>query len=443
MNMPYQAGNRLPGERASRIGHLDVLKSPLVRKLCDNFQKPEIPIESRDLQWLPIECDGDNLKYIFGVDGSTQIIRSDVSPYSTIGFVKTAILKLDDYALSKVDRGSPHPYVLRDILQDSAIYHATAFPLRNISIPGLKNYHAVREILFESINDNSPEMEGQVMETFKWLAYRKWTNSREQLTYFACPHCFSNSATLPFDAVDGTCPHCGKPIYITDWLGFHQEMGEESAQDTVATTYMNIHETLLLFTAIRSYWEKKSDILSECLFVKDGPLSIRAQYSKLVEPIRQFLAHARDEGRPVHILGQEKSGRFFDHFQYIGNEAPGKSLFIPNDAYIKTQIQNRPLEGAEYGKDTNYGAKVFVKWNDYHKMVLNIPFGEHNANPRLEDLIGYKRIFSTLPKILSNRFEGALLPIELAHGIASLSTYPSAKILKLFAESGGMQGTST
>jgi hypothetical protein len=90
--------------------------------------------------------------------------------------------------------------------------------------------------------------------------------------------------------------------------------------------------------------------------------------------------------------------------------------------------------GAEYGKDTNYGAKVFVKWSEYHKMVLNIPFGDFNPNPKLNDLIGYNQIFGTIPKILSNRHEGALLPIELAHGIASLSTYPSAKILKLFVE---------
>jgi hypothetical protein len=39
-----------------------------------------------------------------------------------------------------------------------------------------------------------------------------------------------------------------------------------------------------------------------------------------------------------------------------------------------------------------------------------------------------------LPSILSNRHEGALLPVELVHGVASLSTYPSARILKVFAE---------
>jgi trehalose utilization protein len=52
--------------------------------------------------------------------------------------------------------------------------------------------------------------------------------------------------------------------------------------------------------------------------------------------------------------------------------------------------------------------------------------GEHNLIPR------YSR--SEMAKILSNRHEGALLPVESANGIASLSTYPSAKALELFSE---------
>jgi hypothetical protein len=163
-------------------------------------------------------------------------------------------------------------------------------------------------------------------------------------------------------------------------------------------------------------------------------LSIRAQYSKLVAPIRRFLTHARDGGHSVHIIGQEKSGTLFDHLQLVAREAPLGSLFVPGDLYIKEEIQHRPSTGAPYGKDTNYGVKVFVKLSQYHQMVLNIPTGEHKENPAISDLIGADRIFSTLPTILSNRYEGALLPIELANGVASLSTYPSAHILKIFAE---------
>jgi hypothetical protein len=70
-------------------------------------------------------------------------------------------------------------------------------------------------------------------------------------------------------------------------------------------------------------------------------------------------------------------------------------------------------------------------------MVINIPTGhrgEFVTNPSQTRLINFKNIVATLPNILSNRFEGALLPIELANKIASLSTYPSAKALELFAE---------
>jgi hypothetical protein len=70
-------------------------------------------------------------------------------------------------------------------------------------------------------------------------------------------------------------------------------------------------------------------------------------------------------------------------------------------------------------------------------MVFNIPTGERGEfveKPSISHLISINNIIATLPKILSNRFEGALLPIELANGIASLSTYPSAKVLELFSE---------
>lgn len=66
-------------------------------------------------------------------------------------------------------------------------------------------------------------------------------------------------------------------------------------------------------------------------------------------------------------------------------------------------------------------------------MVLNIPTGDYKSDPKENDLIGFERIMATLPSIISNRFEGAIYPIELANGIASLSSYPSTKVLEIFA----------
>lgn len=430
--MPYQGGNRLPAERASKLGHLEVLKSDLVRKLCQSFEDPKQSTAVPNASWETANILGKPLPLIFGVDGSIQTIESDIPPHKALAFVKTALLRLDQYALAQVDKDSPHPLALRDILADSALYHATVFPLRNVVVPGLNTYHAIRRIIFESVSDAS--LNGEPLETLKWIAYEKWDGKEKQLPLFECPHCEKTIATLPYNADCGKCPNCAEELFITDMLGFHQEMAPDSAPDTVATAYMNIHETLFLFTGVRYFWENNQQTLSDCLFVKDGPLAIRAQYSKLVAPIRRFISFANSRGVTVHIIGQEKTGKFVDHLQLIKKSAPIGSIFIPGDKYIKEEIQHRPDQGAPYGKDTNYGAKVFVKLNNYHQMVLSIPTGAHKPNPTVDDLVGADRIFATLPQILSNRYEGALLPVELANGVASLSTYPSAHILKVFAQ---------
>lgn len=435
--MPYKAGERLPAERASRLGHLDVLKSELVKKLCKSFEDTAQSPISITGSWEAIPSNTQPLPLVFGVDGSMQVIESETPPYKALAFIKTALLRVDQVALSSIDKESPHPLALRDLLADSALYHATVLPLRHVVVPGMSVYDAVRETIFESIKDAS--LDGEPLETLKWIVYEKWDGKQKQLPLFECPHCEKTIATLPYDAEEGNCPDCKGKLFLTDMLGFHQEMAPDSAPETVATAYMSIHETLLLFTGVRYFWERKKEVLSNCLFVKDGPLSIRAQYSKLVNPIRRFLAFSRHQGCPVHLIGQEKTGAFADHLQLIGNNAPLQSLFIPGNQYIKEQIQHRSKRGAPYGKDTNYGAKVFVRISHYHQMVLNIPTGEYVEDPTLSNLIGAERIFATLPTVLSSRFEGALLPIELAHGVASLSTYPSAQILKIFAEAKGQK----
>lgn len=430
--MPYKAGERLPAERPSRLGHLEVLKSPLVEKLCKSFQdrgRSQVPGERI---WEAIPTNGQALPLVFGIDGGMQLIVSETPPHKALAFVKTALLRLDQVALESVDYESPHPFALRDILADSALYHATVLPLRHVRVQGMCIYDAVRHTIFESLQDAS--LDAEPFETLKWIVYEKWQREPKSLPFFECPHCEKTAATLPYDADRGPCPACGGELLISDMLGFHQEMAPDAAPETVATAYMNIHETLLLFTGIRYFWERRKHTLGDCLFVKDGPLAIRAQYSKLVNPIRRFLAFARDEGYPVHLVGQEKSGAFADHLDLIANNAPERSLFIPGDQYIKEQIQHRPNRGAGYGKDTNYGAKVFLVMTRNHRMVLNMPTGEYVQDPALRNLVGGESVFATLPTILSSRFEGGLLPIELAHGVASLSTYPSAQVLKIFAE---------
>jgi hypothetical protein len=435
--MPYAEGKYLPGERASKLGHLEVLKSLLVQQLVHSFEQESSSVDNPSIGWMPYPQLGKPLDLVFAVDGSIQVIVDELPPHKALAFVKTALLHLDQVALSKIDPETPHPFAIRDLMAKSAVYHATVFPLRHVQIPGMTVYDAVRQTIFESLKDAS--LDQQPMETLKWLAYEKWSSAHKSLPGFQCPHCDYDQATLPYDAETGKCASCNCDLYLTDFLGFHLEMVEDAASDSVATAYMSIHETLLLFTGIRVFWEMNREILKRCLFIKDGPLQIRAQYSKLVAPIRRFLITAYNQGIPICILGQEKSGAFVEHLDLIGREAPENSIFIPDHTYICEQIQHRPASGAPYGKDTNYGAKVFLTIGDRYRFVLTIPIIDNMNSfvmaPQLDGLMGFDRILSTLPKLLSSRHENALMPIELANSIASLSTYPSAQVLKLFTDS--------
>jgi len=431
--MPYKAGKRLLGENASKLGHLDVIKSELVNEIINQFEKPKYENFESKAVWKQIELDKSPLRIIFAVDGSKQTIRSDFPPYKELSFIKTALLRLDQNEINKLDPNSPHPMALRDIMKDAALYHATVLPLKGIYIKEINNYDAVRRIIYESLKDKS--LASEPYKTLKWLLYEQWDDSKKRSPSFDCPSCGRLNDGLQYNMDEEKCTHCDGKLFLSDVLGFHLEMDEDSAPETIATAYMIIHETLLLFTGIRYFWDnKKNHVLNNTLFLKDGPLTLRGQYSKLVIPIRNFLRYAKERNVNIHIAGQEKTGSFVDHLDIISRDATSKSIFIPNNEYIRKEVQHRPDRFEPYGLRTNYGNKVFFKYDDFHYYVLSIPTGEYKDTASTNDFIGVGKILPTITRIISHRHECALVPIELANGVASLSSYPSATILKLFAD---------
>jgi len=227
-------------------------------------------------------------------------------------------------------------------------------------------------------------------------------------------------------------------------LGFHLDMGEDAAPDSVASAYMLVMELLMLFTPIRLCWDSTDrSELTDTLFIKDGPLTLRGQYSKLVPSIRDFLQFAKEKGRPVHVVGQEKTGAFADHLSSIARFAPPLARGEPpaytvlTHGYVCREVRRTPDRSNSYGKRTNWGEKVYLKLDPGTYLVLSVPTGKYDEAdgfPTGTDLIGLDRILATLPGLVSRKYEGALYPIELANGIASMSSYPSAKILERFLE---------
>jgi hypothetical protein len=446
--MPYAQGTRLPGESASKLGHLAVIENEWIKSLVKDFERREsMDGDPSQTIWYPFDPIGISpLTNIWAVDGSYVSISSDGKPPKELSFVKTALLTIDQIKLNKIDKEHPHPLLLQDILKDSGVFHATVFPLKNVRTSLGTNYDAIRHIVRDSMR---VDQEGAFYETLKWIAYRKWqTNTNTSSPSFECPHCHAKiEPGLEYDKDDGSCNHCNREVFLTDMLGFHLDMDEDSAPDSVASAYMLIMEHLMLFTAIRLLWgHTDKNLVTETLFIKDGPLTLRSQYSKLVPNIRMFLEWSRQESRPVHIIGQEKSGAFYDHLVAIAMFASphihGENLtYAPlSHEYVRREVYRSPDLSNPYGLRTNWGEKLFIKIDPATYMVLNIPTGEYKndpSSPSSTDLIGLQRILVTLPSLVSHKFEGALFPVELANGIASMSSYPSAKILKRFIDNQG------
>lgn len=443
--MPYQGGQRITaGEYASKLGHLEVVNSPFVRQLIEQFEYPSSQQDQvNNPSWDEFDPTGvEPLSVVLAVDGSMQVVQSDKYPPCSLAFVKSALVRLDRRKLDRIDKEMPHPVQMKALMSESALQQSTVLPLRNVRVPHISNYDLVRNIVRDSL---ILQDQGLAHQTLKWLAYRKWVpEERSPTPDFRCPHCPDDTRGLPYDADSGVCQRCGGEVFLSDMIGFHLEMGEDQAPDSVASAYMLIHETLLIFSVVRHFWDRGDfGSLRNILLIKDGPLSLRAQYSKLVPNIRDFLQHAQGRNCPIHLFGQEKSGRFVDHLaeiqRFTGPKVRGElsRYAVLSHRYIRERVDHAPERVNPYGLKTNYGEKVLVKLDPYTSVVLSVPTGAYSEAPDfpndISELIGFDRILATLPSLISYQNENALTPIALAHGVASLSSYPSATVLKLFA----------
>lgn len=441
--MAYSSHGKLPDEHASKLGHLSVIQSPWVQSLIQNFEDTISAEAECDMSlWHDFDISPFKpLKYIWAVDGSFASVRPNPPSGKEVAFVKIALLSVDNQKLSRIDKKNPHPLLLQDIMSDSALFHATVLPLKNVKTSLGTNYDAIRHIIYDSIRIDE---DGQYFQTLKWLSYKKWEEHQNCSPKFDCPHCAKEIPGLPYDASTGTCPHCGKEVLLTDMIGFNLDMEEDNASEKIVSSYMLVMEHLMLFTVIRLLWDHTDkSIFSDTLFIKDGPLTLRSQYAKFVPLIREFIEYTKQQKRFIHIIGQEKSGVFCDHLSMISRYAAPQQLGDPPSVavltheYVRKEVYRTGDLANPYGSRTNWGEKVYVKLDPDTALTLNIPTGAYNEESRFpshDDLVGLGRIMATLPSLISRKYEGALFPVELANGVASMSSYPSAKILQQFVD---------
>src|SRR5690606_4210351 len=176
-------------ETASKLGHLDVLKSEHVERLIEEFETIGLyGIDSNDISgWKTIQHNASPFKIIYCAAGSIATVGRLGAVKKELAFVKTALFALDESNLEHIDKQYPHPLQMKKLMENSAHLHSTVFPLKNIRLKDISLYDSVRRIIFDSFND--PSQDGHIYETYKWLIYKKWVPSLKSASPgFQCPY---------------------------------------------------------------------------------------------------------------------------------------------------------------------------------------------------------------------------------------------------------------
>jgi hypothetical protein len=206
---------------------------------------------------------------------------------------------------------------------------------------------------------------------------------------------------------------------------------------------MTTLEHVVLAHIVKTLWELKPQVLTEVLFIKDGPLAFFGQTAPLSKPMRElatFLGTYPDPNDPsktqalLNVVGLEKSGPFVEHAQQIEDRLqPNTALLLSTD-YIYRFIQpGDPLSPDPYGKNTYWGGKLIYKAADGNVYVATVPTYGFNPAPTFGDFSNLAEVLSVVGKLRCSMYDNALIPIALVNKLVSLSDFPSARILETFA----------
>lgn len=419
-----------PVELANKIGHIRLVNDPVIQEVIQSFEDPNQPTwPEPPAPSGRIDIDkSSSIEQVLVIDGGNQIVPNIARPHRQVGFIQVAavLLKMKTIDWMRAER-MIDPRDLQRTLGEYTHHTLAVIPLAGVHVKDL----SVRESIRQSIHRFMEHYE--LYDALAFLIYRLWEDQPSETPSMECLGC-GTAIELPRGALQFECKDCGELHTLSDYLGLtSQESADRPRLETVSSLRA-ILEALLLFSFVAKVVDRP-DIMGRTLFLLDGPLLLRAQLARLVEPIRDLIAYQRNRGLRLHMIGVEKSGGFRNFADSFAETLidPG-DFFIPSTEFILEMIQGKAFEAASYRNRVNYGAKVIVRAGPHHVLALNIPTGEYVMTPEPGDLIGFDSIIRALPDLISYSYENALLPVVLANSQASISNRPSGGILHQFVD---------
>jgi hypothetical protein len=426
--------NGFPLEQASKIGHMKMVTDPTLRQIIETFQA-DTPGSTGPLISKTGTVDLKNssaINRIVTIDGGEAVVPNPIRREKCIAFVQVGacMLKMQHLRYMR-DHPMMDPREIQKRSQEAVWYNPAVIPLSGLRLPGRTIKETIRLLLHSTLSSTHTGL----YDTLKYLVYREWEPkwpSEEEKPSMHCIKC-EKLFDLPRGALLYNCPHCGNEHWLSDYLSLIESSPDEWSKEETAKALRDVLETLTLFHYLRIHHNNKK-AMSETLFIKDGPLLLRAALSRLVEPIRAFIEMIKKKGHVLHLVGVEKTGDMVNLLDEFKDSLPSPGdFFLPSVQFLLEEVAGKAMPTG-YRNRVSYGAKIAARLGKDHIIALNVPTGIYYTEPKVEDLIGLEGSIRILSELVSYQYPNAIIPLVLANSAVSIARKPSGDILTTFTE---------
>ncbi|WP_129805456.1 hypothetical protein [Streptomyces albidoflavus] len=214
-------------------------------------------------------------------------------------------------------------------------------------------------------------------------------------------------------------------------------------------------ERLLLISYIDGFYRVEPRMLSQGIFITDGPLAVYGPAAPMKSKFLDYwsqLCGAMDQRdiAPPLLVGIEKSGRFVDHARVIERHIPDGHVMMLDTPYVNRYVTNQKPEHY-YGRDEFYGRRFIYKTSSGEILVVTVPRvpgGRPYERPIRDSNGDFIRVPSekyecyptlratleTLDLMQTQLYPNAVIPVALAHSASSLPLGTGRSVLTLLAQ---------
>ncbi len=238
------------------------------------------------------------------------------------------------------------------------------------------------------------------------------------------------------------CDACGVWLFPTDVLRIHEEVAEETRNESALGRLMSVTELLALVGLATLLWEQsRTELLPSTLFIVDGPLAMYGPPAKLrgraLDYFQSMTSTTPDNG--PFVCGIEKSGTMVDYARQLARHdviAPGDLLVCDEDVIARVTNASNAIA---YGKETYWGRKFIYRAMDGRVVVPTVmpptgaPYDAQGGRPNPDDYPTLPAILNVIDRTGSSMYVDGIIPVAAAHGKAAFPIGVGTDVLRLVA----------